>query len=277
MKDFLIKLISERINDMDVPINQWNNEARLRSFAPSTSAVAFLWSENWTNFDKWQPTGDSWNSEGRPFKVSRHDGLLGVAKPGEPRPDHRAAYEKLASDLAFDLGLPIPPVTLWQRDDETALTHQLSVSAWAFSGGRDLQSISHPRPPELQAALAIAASTIVPFDTWIGVSDRHEGNVQVENQNGIWSVAFIDYSFSFQHPSSIFGHPAQMPREYFSCPVQPTLAAQTMQTILALPRTRIEHLVKRIPTEFLPESEKASTIAALLLRRTSLAASLSGP
>ena len=72
-------------------------------------------------------------TESKPFIVTSTSGVRGLAKPGVPKGpmDAHAAHEKIAADLAYHLGLPVAPATLWARDAEHPTQH-VCIAAWAF-------------------------------------------------------------------------------------------------------------------------------------------------
>jgi hypothetical protein len=108
--------------------------AGLRRFAAATRAIEASWCANACSGDSWRPTGPEWQTNNRPVQLVNGSGLLGVQKPGDVAPtnSHTAATEKIVADLAAVIGLPVPPVTLWDRGSATAGFQFVSVSAWAF-------------------------------------------------------------------------------------------------------------------------------------------------
>jgi hypothetical protein len=80
----------------------------LRQFSVETEALAAVWRHNPMTADAWRP--DLYSAEGDGFLVTS-GAARGYAKPFQKAPNGRpyAAHEKIASDLAFDLGLPVPP------------------------------------------------------------------------------------------------------------------------------------------------------------------------
>ena len=91
----------------------------LRKFAAEIETVATAWRSPAT-------TALPWSVRGRPGEEGgsaqgyfvEYEALLGFAKPSvSPGLVPVAAQEKIVSDLAYDLGLPVPPVLLWDRGD----------------------------------------------------------------------------------------------------------------------------------------------------------------
>ena len=128
-------------------------------------------------------TSDSWNEAGLPGSRGGTFGcfpLAGVALGGFAKPrgsrvvrmeDHPvAALEKIASDLAFDLGLPVPPAVLWEREGPRSHGRQLIISAAPFDGALTwLQVEAAPSSvaARILPSLAPSASAISAFDTWL--------------------------------------------------------------------------------------------------------------
>jgi hypothetical protein len=116
-----------------------------RSFPGHVAVLGDTWVRMVDTRVAWTPTGKTWGSESKPFMVSGA-GVLGIAKPGEVKGDGiaRAAHEKIASDLAYHLDLPIPPVVLWRRLPCPAGAHPCcSISAIAYAQPLDLGPNMH--------------------------------------------------------------------------------------------------------------------------------------
>jgi hypothetical protein len=125
-----------------------------------------------------------------------------VAKPGKKLDGGNAAvcyaaHEKIASDLAYHLGLPVPPVMLWERADASDTEHQwCSISAWAFPGARKFGEVGTV-PEQNRGRAAAALSAMTAFDAWIGVEDRNNDNLIIDGDYGSSQpIACVDYSWS---------------------------------------------------------------------------------
>ncbi len=109
--------------------------------------------------------------------------MRGYAKPAGRKPDGcpRAAHEKIASDLAYDLKLPVPPVVLWQRattdpSEETCCC----ISAIPFDAPHKWGQIEAvpTTAARLAKAFSAQASAMSVFDAWVDNRDRlNAGNV----------------------------------------------------------------------------------------------------
>ncbi len=87
-------------------------------------AVRDAWRKVVVTTEEWEPHSDQarpvrGGTEAGGFLVrSLMTGLIGYLKPLKPRGNNsRAAYEKIASDLAFEIRVNVPPVVLYRRPD----------------------------------------------------------------------------------------------------------------------------------------------------------------
>jgi hypothetical protein len=150
---------------------------RHRGFSPELEAIAAAWFERVSSADWWPPNG-------KPVAAStcgvwRSTNAHGVEAAIKPARTYgigarAAAHEKIASDLAFVLGLPVPPVLLLQRPSPP---RWCAVSAWAFSEAQPLAPGASLPTRAVSALAALAA-----FDFWIGAADRSLRNVVVDGE-----------------------------------------------------------------------------------------------
>lgn len=143
----------------------------------------------WRKTDDWRPCRIGTASGGFGVRCSETNDL-GYAKP-------RDVYqEKLASDLARSVGVPVPEIRLGQVDGSAA-THAVSVAFGSES--IDLKKVRETSgiTPQLQAALA-RASCLLALHAWIGTGDHKEEHVLVSTDGqGALSVAAIDFASAF--------------------------------------------------------------------------------
>ena len=102
-----------------------------RRFAEADERIAARWSnqpEAIDQIDLGLPIG---RGEAGSFHATSDKGCRGACKPAfGPTGIARAAHERIASDLARKLNLPVPAVCLWTNP----VTGELfSISAWAFA------------------------------------------------------------------------------------------------------------------------------------------------
>jgi hypothetical protein len=212
--------------------------------------------------------------------VVNGNGLTGVQKPGHDHPTnpHTAATEKIGADLAYKLGLPVPPVTLWDRGPAAVAPRFVAVSAWAYDKAMQWGQAVPGISPAQQDGLRPWASAMVPFESWIDAQDRQNpGNVLVAtDHNGDILGAWIDYAFSLDHVWKGNHIPAcRIPPVYppVGAPL-PDIVKEVADSIVAMDNAVIEDIVNRIPADYLPRASAANIIRNLQTRRDSVRALL---
>ena len=199
----------------------------------------------------------------------------GTAATSNP---HTAATEKIVADLAYLLKLPVPPVTLWDRGSASGAPQFVAVSAWAYDGVVTWGQIEATATPAQKASLLDAASSMVPFEAWIGAQDRaNGGNVLASDDTaGGLRGAWIDYAWSLDYtwagnrnPDCIIGQMYPMVGAQ-----QRDAMMQVVDGIESLDGSAIEQIVNRIPSNFLPRQIADSILQNLLSRRATLRSKL---
>jgi hypothetical protein len=245
-----------------------------RCFAPKTAAIDKAWCECASSGDQWKPTGVAWATNNGPVQLDNGSGVLGVQKPGDARVLNNpftAATEKIVADLAYVLGLPVPPVTLWDRGQSAGAPRFVCISAWAFE--QTLQwGQAEAGVTELQRnALLAWASAMMPFEAWISAQDRQNpGNMVVGlSPAGEIGGAWIDYAFSLDHiwRGNIVAGCAILPLYPPFANPEEEMVKMTVDRISGLDDAVIEGIVNRIPAEFLPRPVAENVIRNLLARR----------
>lgn len=106
----------------------------LRSFSPDVEALAAAWRDRvpCVQQDHCRHTSQAGSAGGEASGYFVTSGPInGYAKPSmidtTPQPYSRAAHEKIAADLAHDLGLPLPPAVLHRWN--TPPTRESTLSA----------------------------------------------------------------------------------------------------------------------------------------------------
>lgn len=182
-----------------------------RIFTGSVEAIAQVWRGAAKSEDTWKEStgaraGEA-GGETQGYYVTCGP-LNAFAKPSKVDASvPRAAHEKIAADLAFDLKIAIPPALLWEWPKPPIGDQPLVVlSLIPFLPAHKWQVVK--AVPELEASLKqelrIAASGLVAFDTWVGNTDRpNDGNLLVSKDRqdapGTTRAAYIDYSYSMSH------------------------------------------------------------------------------
>jgi hypothetical protein len=243
-----------------------------RCFAPSTKAVDEAWPKSALSNDTWTNHGLSWKTNTGPVSVVNSAGLVGVMKPvnNSPTNPQTAATEKIVADLAFAIGLPVPPVTLWDRGASVSPRY-VAISAWAYDNFLTWGQAAPALTPNQKAELLPWASAMLPFEAWISAQDRtNEGNVLIGvSSSGELLGAWIDYAFSLDYAWKGASLPhCQIP------PIYPPVGAvseeamvEVSDRIIGLENGAIEGIVNRIPSECLPRVTAENIIRNLVSRR----------
>lgn len=183
----------------------------------------------------------------------------------------RAANEKIASDLAYDLRLPVPPVVLIEPQGRKCSVSSIPFRApWKWGHVKTLPDIAAMTPRVSQIS-----SAMVVFDTWVDNSDRsNDGNVIVSaalpDPPG---VAYIDYAYSLakdwgeQQAPDIAAVRGPFPQVG---ELDRDLVNEAIGKIADLKDSHIRQVVTRIPDEFLPEARRNVVADGLIARRDRL-------
>jgi len=248
-----------------------------RRFSKEIEALASVWSNSAMTTDIWHPTGRNWQTNSQPFEVINANNLRGVAKPGAMLADRclRAAHEKIVSDLAYLLGLPIPPVILWDRGEAHVGDRNCAISAIAFTKYVEWQRAMPTLTPKQKEMARNAAGGMRAFDTWVAASDRKGSHVLVEDDGDQTKLglAQIDYAFALSYETLIGRQPRQAdPRPAFPDNVNFDVGATAAVTnaILALEEKQIAEIVNRIPARYFIENARDVIISSLFGRRIAL-------
>jgi hypothetical protein len=218
----------------------------------------------------------AWSSPGNPGEAggqaqgffAKCGGLTGFAKPtkqpNEPaEAPPRAVHEKIASDLAFDLRLPVPPVVLWRRHQEP----HCAISLVPFQPAHKWQHVEATAAARdrVSAAMSAAASAMSVFDTWLDNRDRHNGGNLLVNEDltsGSVHWAYIDYANSMTYGWGQGAAPAiagVVGRYPVQAAADPTAVADTVQAIEALQEDAIRLVATRLSPDFI-DVARAATI-----------------
>lgn len=254
---------------------------QMRDFPEATEKTARLWRDIVVSSEDWRVERDIGIGESQPFFVSCGP-VSGVGKPGRKdvagQEAYRAANEKIASDLAFDLQLPVPPVVLWRRLDgpragKEALT---CISAFPFTPLFSWRSVTGDQQllADFTSYLIPFASAMAAFDTWVDNRDRpNDGNLVVQGDRldpGRFRAAYIDYSYCLAHSwgeNEEWSKPTAV--RCYPDVVSPALdrMEESIINIQSLAPDRIREIVDRIPEDFLRSSLKGNVAGGLLHRQ----------
>jgi hypothetical protein len=204
----------------------------------------------------------------KPMSGNRHD----------PNVFPCAALEKIASDIAHKLGLPVPPVTLLERLNAAAgeprhhaisLPPFPSVSRWEAADA-SLRSM-------MEASAAPAMSAMIAFDTWLECQDHvnHPGNLLFNVTSSVppeAALAYIDYSYSMLHTWKASGY-----RSNFVAPIyhggyatDVTSLSETVAAIEAVTDGDCDEVIAKVPDGFLSQPDRALLRDGLRYRRDNL-------
>ncbi len=204
--------------------------------------------------------------------------MLGVQKPGieTPTNPYTAATEKIVGDLAFVIGLPVPPVTLWDRGAAPGSPQFVAISAWAFQQPFTWAQIEALLTRDQLRQLIRPASAMIPFEVWISAEDRQNaGNVLIgiEPSREVLG-AWIDYAFSLDHVRKGNNQMAcTVTAMYPPVGVPDTDVMKSFaERIAAVDNTTVEGIINRIPSQCLPRAVADNIIRNLLSRRAAVRA-----
>jgi hypothetical protein len=250
----------------------------LRHFAPVTTALDDAWCSCACSGDTWTPTGYQWVTENGPIKVANAAGVSGVQKPGKIGVSnrHTPATEKIVADLARVIGLPVPPITLHDRGAAAGEPRYVAISAWAFDAAVTWAQAEPLLSPVQKASLVPVASAMIPFELWIGASDRQNaGNVLIDGALGMTlKGAWIDYAFALDHAwkgnlhAAAGVQPVYPPIGALDAAVAKTVA----QEIVKVDDAVIGDIVNRIAAEYLPQPIAANIVRNLVARKPQVSA-----
>jgi len=192
-----------------------------------------------------------------------------------------AAVEKIASDLARSIDVPVPPVTLWQRLNAPAGEPQHhAVSAPPFANTMrwgDIAGVPSVYDP-LKAMAAEVMSAMVPFDTWVQCEDHvgNPGNLLVTTIAGPplrAYFAFIDYSYSQVHKwRAASGYQSGFVAPMYDAALTPDIGImrEAIDAVLGVSDGVILKIVGDVPDPYLSPADKGAIIDGLRYRRDNL-------
>ncbi len=214
-------------------------------------------------------------------------GLLAFAKPGNPcdRDTIFAAHEKISSDLARKLSLPVPPVFLSRPAAGLGFPPIVAISFKVLPQGRRWSERAGILSEAQIAPLRPAASAMRTFYTWIVDQDHggNDGNMVVDVLPGPApqpAVAYIDHSYSMTYgwqagqPQPM--QPAPIFHESFN-PIDQNATADTVARILDLDEADIRSIVDRVSDEAMPALLREALAQFLCERRALLGGILNVP
>jgi hypothetical protein len=267
---------------------------RGRHFDSKLEQVAEAWASATVTSDMWTALTSPGQTVGitQGYYVTNGE-LSGFAKPSKPGdPKHGqnyisnpiAAHEKIASDLAYALALPVPPAILWDRGPQKSDNpRHCVISAVPFMPYYrwDQVMMTPTFGAKLVPSLTAAASALMVFDTWIDNRDRVNGGnllVSYDPASSGARCAYIDFAQTMTFGWNDGPAPSVVRVEsYFpgASKLDGAVVSDTVTAVENLPEERISAIVTQVPKEFIRERRQACIGEGLLRRRLALRAAIS--
>ena len=251
-------------------------EARLTvlNVALAASPTSAQWFEEPIQFIPVKRMGEFSQSADGACQVELPDGSVGYVKP---RPDAAknivVAREKIASDLAYLLGIPVAPVVVRKPDAANGWLHHSALSLACLKGAR----LWGAGGDQYLALAGPSLEALRVFWTWIGDSDHngHQQNLLFAIQSGKCDVMAIDHSFSMCHGNHTDPLAVGACQGYGTAGLAKCVAEgrSTVAKIGSLPSNEIERVVRRLQA-ILTVEEQDRILKIIEERRQHLAAIL---
>ena len=247
----------------------WGREMSYRSFPSEIESIANTWHESVYTDETWIDKRQFSNTESMPREVVSSSGIRGIAKPGVRKNDGiaRAAHEKIASDLAYRLSLPVPPVILWDRGESCPWERYTCISAFAFENITAFDKVPSNILQQCKDDISKKFSAMLPFEIWIGADDRKLDHVLVGDiTENTLQLAFIDYAYSL----SYFFRRQQddrILRIHVPYQINRSTILEVIEKITLLNGNDIAIIVNRIPEQYLNNDKKSLILDNLNFRR----------
>jgi hypothetical protein len=198
------------------------------------------------------------------------------------------AREKIASDLAYDLGLPVPPAVLVPSPGSLPAGAVVSLVLypfqWAWEQVRWLTPDDSVTAAAMNKVLAESAAAMLVFDTWVGQTDHddHPHNIVWGYDTGdptVSQIVYLDFARALGCENTWAGGAwtdlveAPFPRKLRSLATNEAIE-QAIDRVLQLSADSIRGVVHRIPNDYLDINQKCIIAEALLGRRDALKSTL---
>jgi hypothetical protein len=254
--------------------------------SPLVMTVGAEWRRTAVDPESWKATaGERPGGEAEGFFVERGE-LRGYLKPSKADANvaghPRAAHEKIAADLAFDLGLPVPPAVLVDgvacggrtREAVVSLVLYPEIQKWAQATATTASTaVAHG---VLRSTVTIW-SGIIAFDAWLANSDRNNDTnlligTDIHSEQRVSEPIFCDFANCMIH-SNWTGEGG---RDVALPPMLPVMsdfydrgsALATAERIAGFRVETIQEIVHRIPDPYLQPTHKAAIVTCLSERRS---------
>ena len=250
-----------------------HSDLTYRRFSSDLESIAEQWASEICTQEEWEFKDYFGRSESKPFRVKKlGSNLLGFAKPGVKKNDGtpRAAHEKIASDLAYHLQLPVPPVILWDRGTHDDVPERyVCISMLAFAPAHPWNEVINHLSDQEKAQIIPVASAMLAFETLISADDRRSDHVLVnyQDEDKVIRFAFIDYAFSLSRSWAEGNAPCGAACSYLPGGKDDSTISQIADKISGLDEEMIRTVVGRVPAEFLQLDKQKLIINNLLDRK----------
>ena len=267
--------------------------AGLRPYSDDVEVLAALWHRGCEtcNGEDWKETSKAGDAGGEASGDFVTSGTInGYAKPSKidtgPKPYPRAAHEKIAADLAFTLGLPLPPVLLhrWPGPPPQGDQPFVAISLKPFLNVHKWEHIAAVPAvaQQIKLELRAVASVFVSFDTWLDNGDRANGGNLIVSKDSTdpakpLRVAYIDYSNSMfcEWRNRTF---TDIPLRQIYPTDQKDADVSVMEDMLRrieeIHPDKVEGIVGRIPDDFATQAVRSQILDGLLHRQSRVRAVL---
>jgi len=204
----------------------------------------------------------------KPHHVNEHT-LAGVAS------------EKIASDLAFHLGLPVAPVQINKTGADHQMTAFVAVSYPALPSARGWRTVWDTLDAGEKATLRPTLSAMWAFHAWIQDLDHNwnDANAMLEKEGTHLRAVFFDYTLCLAHGAATGSGPLPA-KAWGSAPntPYPPLDRDAMVNVVNLIETKAEAILDNslnsVPAACFQPGVRARLREGLLQRKDMLRAAL---
>jgi hypothetical protein len=262
---------------------------------PDLGELKKKWRNDLFSTDQWDKVRDQTFDPGESlgFRV-KQDSVHGYLKPTKlcDEKNPRAAHEKIAADLAADLGLPVPPVLLYRRPNApmgeenrccvSLLMYPDRQYPWGFifrpdnTVRTDVQAIVGNDT----AAWLAGYSGMHVFHLWVGQVDGNYGSNVIlgvdPERTPTNELLFIDYATALNQENA-WGATKDKQKlsmvpipEVFRAALSKTLLKEAADKIAMLPSETVTRIVGRIPADYMTEAHKKIVQSVLIARQSAI-------
>lgn len=246
-----------------------------RRFPPNTEKLALAWRNIAFTEQSWTVIGEIGMGESGALIVEERGGLRAVAKPavGDNGNFLRGAHEKIVSDLAYELGIPVPPVILWREGPGHGRDKLFSLSFWGGFEQFEYWNVAEAHAlidDRVRRSVSEAVAAIALLHEWISAHDRKPEHflIDLAADPDNMGIAVIDHAATMSAYWTRPGH-GDWPEPYRLAGVPENQAAGNLAAlkISSCNDAVIHDICNRIPLEFLPDDRRDIIISNLGSRK----------